>query len=82
MRILERLLGGHVHFRLLWIWPLTVYGMNAMHFAWNLYTKRWGWICFRPTTYHFGSWWRWYFYVSPNATPWAATFKIGPGIRE
>lgn len=82
--------NGHVS-----IGKLTVYyGNNAMHWAWSLWTRRWGFICFRPTTFYrlpmdvqrrkgkrFGSW-PWYFYVSPNATPWAATFAIGPGIPD
>lgn len=58
---------------------ITIYGNNAMHYAVNIWTKRFGYICFRPTTGH-GKW-RWYFFCSPNATPWAATFAIGPGLK-
>lgn len=61
---------------------ITIYGANAMHWAINVWTKRWGFVCFHPTTRTFGGRWPWYFYVSPNATPWAATFKIGPGARR
>lgn len=63
----------------------TFYGDNAMHFAGHVWTRRWGYVCWRPTTF-----WvdgdgriradRWYFYVSPNATPWAATYAAGPGF--
>lgn len=68
---------------------VTIYGANAMHFAVNIRTRRWGYICFRPTTWYrirdgrkrWGKW-SWYFYVSPNATPWASTFAIGPGISR
>lgn len=57
---------------------VTIYGNNAMHYAVNIWTKRFGYICFHPTV---GKW-RWYFYLSPNATPWAATYAIGPGLRK
>lgn len=74
----------HEHFRL---GPLTIFGANAMHFSWQLRT-RWGYLCARPSTFYrrHGSdggrigWWRWYVYLSPNGTPWAATFAIGPGL--
>lgn len=74
-RLLDRCIGGH--FR---IGPITVYGRNAMHFAVNIKTRRWGYLCFQPTVRCFGRWWPWYFYASPNATPWAATFAIGKGV--
>ena len=50
-----------------------------MHYAINFHTNRWGYICFCPTT---SKHWRWHFYISPNATPWAATFGIGPGLDK
>lgn len=57
---------------------VTVYPLrSAMHGAVNVWTRRWGYVCFKPPTYVFGRWWSWYFYVSPNATPWAATFILG-----
>jgi hypothetical protein len=56
---------------------LTIYGFNAMHVAVNLYTKRWGWICFHPPFRVFGIWWPWYFYVSRDATPSSAKIKFG-----
>lgn len=56
---------------------LTIYPLRcAMHGAVNYRTKRWGYVCFRLPSYSRGSWWPWYFYLSPNATPWAATFKL------
>ena len=58
--------------------PLTAYSFrSAMHGAWNLSTKRFGYVCFKPPTYVFGRWWPWYFYLSPNATPWGATLIWG-----
>lgn len=63
---------------------ITIYGDNAMHYAINIWTKRYGYICFRPTTrdrlnrkYK----WKWYLYFSPNGTPQAATFAIG-NVKE
>lgn len=75
-RFLSRYVGGHIS-----IGPVTVFGYNTMHWAINIRTIRWGIVCFRPSMITpFGDWWRWYFYVSPNGTPWAATFAIGPGL--
>jgi len=62
--------------------PVTIYGFNAMHVAINVWIKRWGYLCFHPPMRVYGRWWPWYFYVSRNATPWAATILIGPGVRE
>jgi hypothetical protein len=73
----DRIFTGHISFRFLWTWHTTVYGANAMHWAVNVHTERWGWICFHPPTRTFGGRWPWYFYVSPNGTPSCATFKIG-----
>ena len=57
---------------------ITIYGDNAMHYAIHIWTKRFGYVCFHPTV---GTW-KWYFYLSPNATPWAATYAKGSGLRE
>jgi len=58
--------------------PITVYPLRlAIHGAVSIRTRRWGYICFKLPTYVFGKWWPWYFYVSPNATPWGATFIAG-----
>lgn len=72
LSIAENFLSGHVN-----IGPITIYGENAMHWAVNIRTKKWGCICFRLPFRCFGKWWPLYFYCSPNATPWAATFYIG-----
>lgn len=73
-------LGGHISGR----WPMlwTLYGFNAMHVCLNVWTRRWGWICFHPPVPRFllGMRAPWYLYISPNATPWAATWGVGPGI--
>ena len=84
MNWIERNMGGHIH---LFGRPneprgITLYGSNAMHFAVNIYTKRWGYLCFRPTVYDMGRWWRWYFYVSRDGTPQSATYRVGPGLRD
>lgn len=67
------------HFRL---GSLTVYGWNAMHVALSYYSKYFGYICFHPPGWlvGYGKHWPWYFYISPNATPWAAWIAFGPGI--
>lgn len=74
-RWLEEHLGEHFS-----LGCLTVYGWNAMHVAVNYRTRRWGYVCFHPPLYWCGRWWPWYFYLSPNATPWASTFAVGPGV--
>lgn len=68
----ENFLSGHIS-----IGNLTIYGRNAMHWGVNLYTKKYGYICFRLPLPCFGRWWPLYFYCSPNATPWASTFMLG-----
>ncbi len=75
----ENFLGGHVN-----IGPITIYGENAMHWGVNIWTKKFGYICFRLPVRCFGKWWPLYFYTSPNATPWASTFYRGepPGMAE
>lgn len=60
--------------------PITIYGANAMHWAVNIKTRRWGHLCFHPSTKTFGGRWPWYFYASPNATPTSATLAFGPGV--
>jgi hypothetical protein len=77
MNWLERNFGGSLR-----IGRLTIFGFNAMHITVQFWTQRWGYVCFHPTVKMFGCWWPWYFYVSPNATPWAATFAIGPGVSK
>lgn len=75
----ERYLGGSIAF-FVFEWRVVIYGFNAMHGAINIKTKKWGYICFHPPFKCFEQWWPWYFYFSPNATPWASTFAIGPDI--
>lgn len=79
----ENFFGGHITF-----WRITIYGANAMNWAVNIST-RWGWLCFtlpvpaRLRTNARGERIRdWYIYLSPNATPWAATFYMGPNRSE
>ena len=67
-----KLFDGHIV-----MGPVCIYGRNAMHWAVNIKTKRWGYVCFRLPLWAFGVWWPLYFYASPNATPWASTFYIG-----
>ena len=74
---LEHFLGGHVN-----VGPVTVFGENAMHWGVTIVTQKWGYVCFRLPIPSFGRWWPLYFYVSPNATPWASTFYIGPSRTE
>lgn len=75
----ERYLGGHISFYI-FSWRIVIFGFNAMHVAINISTRKFGYICFHPPMRCFGRWWPWYFYISPNATPWASTFAIGPEI--
>jgi len=71
-RVLDHWMGGHIHFG-----SVTIYGRNAMHWGVNIHTRRWGYVCFRLPFTCYGKWWPLYFYVSPNATPWASTFLWG-----
>lgn len=80
----ENHMGGHVSFL-----GITIFGSNAMRWAVNIRTKRWGYICFTlPVMARFvyrkdgTRWWQWYFYFSPNGTPWAATFYKGSDTNE
>ncbi len=77
----DRLFEGHVSFRLFWLLPVTIYGANAMHWAVHVWFRGAYW-CFHPTTRTFGGYWPWKFYISPNATPWAATFALDKSTRR
>lgn len=67
-----KFMSGHIS-----IGNLTIYGRNAMHWGVKIYTKKYGYICFRlPFTCN-GKWYPLYLYFSPNGTPWAATFMLG-----
>lgn len=66
----HRFLDGHVHIGK----NVTVYGRNAMHWGVDVYRPRKGdYLCFRLPLPCFGKWWPMGCYISPNATPWAAT---------
>ena len=73
----ENFLGSHIN-----VGRVTIYGENAMHWGVTIYTKWFGYICFRLPLRCFGKWWPLYFYLSPNATPWASTFYIGPDKEQ
>lgn len=70
----------------------TIYGDNAMHFGCHLWTKKFGFICFRlpiicgisdKILYGDKLYWKpLYLYFSPNATPWASTFLLGSGFSK
>jgi len=82
-KFLEKRIGGYINIGK----RLTIYGDNAMHFGVNYWTKKYGYICFRLPLpcgiidhflYGHRLYWKpLYFYISPNATPWAATFMLG-----
>lgn len=65
-------MGDFVH-----IGPLVIFGANAMHWSVQFSTKKWGYICFSlPSIDRIKGKNFWYFYISPNATPWASTYYI------
>jgi len=68
----ENFMGGHLN-----LGPITIYGENAMHWGVQIWTKRFGYVCFRLPFRCFGDWWSLYFYLSPDATPSSSTFYIG-----
>ena len=65
----ENFLGGHVT-----IGRVTIYGCNAMHYAVNIQSKKYGWICFRLPLTCFGMFPPIYWYCSPNGTPSNSTY--------
>lgn len=73
----ENFLSGHVC-----IGRITIYGENAMRWAVNIRTRRWGSICFNLPTVGNLKRRRMYFYLSPNGTPWASTLHFGPDYRD
>ncbi|AXH76552.1 MAG: hypothetical protein [Bacteriophage sp.] len=57
---------------------MTIYGSNAMCWAVNTHTKRWGYICFSlPSIARKRSKQGHYFYLSPDGTPSSSTFYRG-----
>jgi hypothetical protein len=80
----SKFLGGYIS-----IFGITIFGANAMNWTVNISTKRWGYICFtlpvlaRIRKNREGKrYLHWYFYLSPNCTPWASTFYIGYDKNE
>lgn len=68
-RYLDKYINGHIK-----IGRLTIYGRNAMHYAWN-YTRKDGMVvCFRPPSRCFGMKLGYYFYISPDGTPGEAIY--------
>lgn len=65
-------LSGHIR-----IGKLTIYGRNAMHWGCTLYTKKYGYICWRLPLHCYRKWWPLYLYFSPDATPQKSTFMLG-----
>lgn len=63
---------GHIS-----IGNVTIYGRNAMRWACNIYTKKYGYICFRLPLRCDGKWWPLYLYFSPDGTPQSSTFMLG-----
>ena len=72
-------LSGHISLDLFGR-KVTIFGANAMWFATEFHTRRWGWVVFRPPTWH--PHFKWKFYVSANGTLGCATFAIGPGVSK
>ena len=66
----ENFMSGHIS-------NFTWFGENAMLWAMELHTKKWGYIVFKPPIRSFGKYHGWWFYLSPNGTPWASTYHIG-----
>ena len=77
MNFWKRYFGGHFS-----IGRMTIYGDNAMHWAINIKTRRWGYVCFRLPVPCCDEWRPLYFYLSPNATPWGSTLLIGRGYSH
>jgi hypothetical protein len=74
-------MGGHITFL-----NITIFGANAMSWAVNITTKKYGVICFslpflanyRVVSRHdYKKRWDLYLYFSPNGTPSASTFYWG-----
>lgn len=74
----ENFMSGHIS-----IYKMTIYGANAMCWTVQIHTKRYGYICFTlPSIRRNKSKQGYYFYLSPNGTPWASTFYIGYDKKE
>lgn len=79
-KYLHKYIGGHIT-----IGRLTIYGRNAMHYAWNYQRRDGMYVCFRPPSRCFGLRLGYYFYISPDGTPSDAIYyrpKKYWGIEE
>jgi hypothetical protein len=65
--------GGHLSIGK----KITFFGENAMSWAVEIQTKKWGYVVFKPPIRTYGEYHGWWLYFSPNATPWACTYYIG-----
>jgi len=74
----EKYLGGHITLMRTPI-DVTLYGENAMHWALEVGLPTTYFVA-RPTTRSNGHVWRWYAYLSPDATPRNRTWGVGPGL--
>ena len=72
----ENFMSGHLS-----LGRITIYGENAMHWAVNIRVKNTV-VCFRLPFRCFDKWWPLYFYISPDATPPRATFKLGKNLDQ
>lgn len=66
----ENFMGGHINIGK----RITVFGENAMHWAVEVRTKKYGVIVFTLPIKTFGKYHGCHIYFSPNGTPWAATY--------
>lgn len=86
----DNFMSGHIS-----LGKLTIFGANAMNWTVNYSTKKYGYICFtlpaivRFKKYDYKQGWsykntyiQWYFYLSPNGTPWASTYYRGSNKDE
>lgn len=66
----ENFMGGHLNIGK----RITIYGENAMHWAIQIRTKKYGYIVFTLPVKTFGIYYGSHIYFSPNGTPWASTY--------
>lgn len=71
-RLLDKWLGGYISF-----FNITIYGRNAMRWAVNIKTKKYGYICFNLPIPVEGIVDKFYYYLSPDGTPNASTYWFG-----
>ncbi len=66
----ENFFGGHLNIGK----RITIFGENAMHWAIEIRTKKYGVIVFTLPIRTFGKYYGCHIYCSPNGTPWASTY--------